>query len=47
MAKHGLDEVDDLEDVSGVTSASPNAKLCSVVPKCFPYYDAIRSWAVR
>ena len=27
MAKRGLDEVDDFEDVSGVTCASPNAKL--------------------
>ena len=41
MAKHGLDEVDDFEDVSGVTCASPNVKLCGVVPKYFPYHDAM------
>ena len=28
MEKHGLDEVSDFEDVSRVTRASPNTKLC-------------------
>ena len=41
MAKCGLGKVDDFESASGVTCASPNAKLCGVVPKCFPYYDAM------
>ena len=31
MAKRGVDQVEDFEDVSGVTHASPNAKLCGVV----------------
>lgn len=31
MAKHGEDQVEDFEDVSGVIYLSPNAKLCGVV----------------
>ena len=30
MTKHGLDEVNDFEDMSRLTHASPNAKLCRV-----------------
>ena len=31
MAKCGLDEVNNFEDMSGVNHASPNAKLCTLV----------------
>ena len=31
MAKRRAEQLDDFEDVSGVTHASPNAKLCGVV----------------
>ena len=36
MAKNSLGKVDDFEDVSGVTRASPNAKLCGIVRSISP-----------
>ena len=47
MAKHRGVDLEEFEDVSGVTQPSPNAKLCGVVrgislmkkSKTYPYFD--------
>ena len=36
MAKCGLGKVNNFEDASGVTCASPNAKLCGVMRSISP-----------